>query len=153
MGRAARFPAGPVCQRGSAAVEFALVGVLFLTLMMAITSFGHWLFTLEMVADATRLGARIAAVCDVGDGVIKSRMQQRLPQLSLATSDLTLTYVPAGCNKSTCQAVQVALNGVSYHPWIPFLASAFSIPPFTTTLPRESLESVNLAGETNPVCN
>lgn len=153
MRRARHGGAGPVRQRGSAAVEFALVAVLFVTLMMAITSFGHWMFTLEMVADATRLGARLAAVCDVGDGVIKARMQQRVPQLSLAASELTLTYVPAGCNKTNCQSVQVALNGVSYHPWIPFLASVFSIPPFTTTLPRESLESVNGAGETNPVCN
>ena len=140
-------------QRGSTIVEFALVSVMFLTLMMAITSFGHWLFTLEMVADATRLGARLAAVCDLNDSTIKARMQERVPQLSLTNSELSLQYVPSGCTKSNCQAVQVSLNGVNYHPWIPFLASAFAIPPFATTLPRESLESVNAAGETNPVCN
>jgi hypothetical protein len=26
------------------------------------------------------------------------------------------------------------------------------IPPFSTSLPRESMESMNGAGETNPVC-
>lgn len=140
-------------QRGATTVEFALVGVLFLTLMMAITSFGHWLYTLEMIADATRLGARMAAVCDINDSAVKARIQERVPQLSLTAAEVALQYVPAGCGKANCQAVQVSLAGVTYQPWIPLLAPVFSVPPFTTTLPRESLESTNAAGETNPVCN
>jgi hypothetical protein len=42
---------------------------------------------------------------------------------------------------------------VSYTPWFAAGAASYSIPPFTTSLPRESLESVDAAGDSNPVCN
>ncbi len=140
-------------QRGSVAVEFALVSVLFVTLLMTILGFGHWMYTMEMVADATRMGARMAVVCNVNAATIKQRIQQRVPQLSLASSQVSLQYSPSGCTKSTCQSVQVSLTGVSYSGWIPVLPASIPLPPFTTTLPRESLESVDAAGETNPVCS
>jgi Flp pilus assembly protein TadG len=139
-------------QRGAVAVEFALIGTMLFGLLLGITSFGHWMYTLEMVADATRGGARVAAVCDLSDSAIRTAVQNRVPQLSLQTAQITLEYLPAGCTKGTCQTVTVGLSGASYSPWFP-AASAFPIPPFTTSLPRESLESVNSAGEINPVCN
>lgn len=141
-------------QNGAVAVEFALVSILFVTLLMSIIGFGYWMFTLEMVADATRAGARIAVVCDMYDPHIKAAIRSRVPQLSL--NQIELNYLPPGCTKATCQSVQVRLSGsgLSYASWIPFL-SAFQLPPFafTTSLPRESLESTNAAGETNPVCS
>jgi Flp pilus assembly protein TadG len=140
-------------QHGSVAVEFAIVGGLLITLLLAITGFAHWIFTLEMVADATRSGARMAVVCDIDAGVIKTAIENKVPQLSLANAQVGLAYLPAGCTKANCQSVRVSLSGVSYTPWFSAGAGSFSIPPFTTSLPRESLESVNAAGDTNPVCN
>jgi Flp pilus assembly protein TadG len=138
--------------QGSVAVEFALVGTVLISLLLGITAFGHWMYTLEMVADATRSGARIAVVCDLSDTAIRSAVQNRVPQLSLTNAQITLQYLPNGCTKSNCQSVRIGLSGATYSPWFP-AAAAFPIPPFTTSLPRESLESVNAAGETNPSCN
>ena len=139
-------------QRGSAAVEFALIGFLFVILLMTITGFGHWMYTMEMAAEATRTGARVAVVCDLDDTKIKQVVQSRLQQLSLEDSDISVQYFPAGCDKSSCYGVTVSLTGVTYSSWIPMLPTGMPVPPFTTILPRESMESVNAAGETNPVC-
>ncbi len=95
----------------------------------------------------------MAVVCDVNDAVIKASIEARVPQLSLTNSQVSLQYFPAGCTKSTCESVQVSLTGASYAGWIPFLPASIPMPPFSTSLPRESLESVNAAGETNPVCS
>ena len=139
-------------QRGATAVEFALVAIIFVTLLMAIIEFGRWMYTLEMVAEATRTGARMAVVCDINDSAIKAEIQARVPQLSLSSTQISVQYFPAACSKSNCQGVQVGVTGATFTPAIPFLSAAFPIPPFSTTLPRESLESVNAAGEVNPVC-
>jgi Flp pilus assembly protein TadG len=139
-------------QHGGAAVEFALVAILFVTLLMAIVGFGHWAYTMEMAADATRAGARIAVVCDLNDTKIRQAVQARVPQLSLADAQVAVEYVPAGCNKGSCQSVRVSLTNASYNSWIPFLPTVLPMPPLTTSLPRESLESVNAAGELNPSC-
>lgn len=139
-------------QRGATAVEFTMIAIVFVTLLMAIIEFGRWMYTLEMVADATRAGARKAVVCDINDATIKAEVQARVPQLSLSTAQVTLQYFPGGCIKSTCQGVQVGITGATFTPMIPFMSAAFPIPPFSTSLPRESLESVNAAGESNPVC-
>jgi len=139
-------------QRGSTAVEFSIIAIVFITLLMAIIEFGRWMYTLEMVADATRVGARKAVVCDINDATIKAAVQARVPQLSLSNAQVTLQYFPAACAKPTCQGVQVGITGATFTPLIPFMSAAFPIPPFSTSLPRESLESVNAAGEANPVC-
>lgn len=140
-------------QRGAAAVEFALVAMLFVTLLMTIVSFGHWLYTLEMAADATRTGARIAVVCDLNDTKIRQAIQSRVPQLSLADASIAVDYFPSGCTRNSCQGVTVSLSGATYAAWIPVLPAAWTLPPFRTSLPRESLESINAAGEINPVCS
>jgi len=140
-------------QRGATTVEFALIAVVFVTLLLAIIEFARWLSTLELVAETTRLGARMAVVCDLNDATIKTRMQAYLPMLGLADSNISIGYAPAGCNKSSCQTVTVSLVGATFTPHIPFLMVAMPVPPFTTSLPRESMESTNAAGETNPVCN
>ena len=140
-------------QRGSVAVEFALVVVAFATLLTSIIGFGHWMYTLEMMADATRVGVRMAVVCDLNDSAVKSTIQSRVPQLELTNAQINLQYVPAGCTKATCQAVQVSVSGATYASMIPFFQDSLAVPPFAATLPRESMESTNAAGEINPVCS
>jgi hypothetical protein len=142
----------PVRQRGAVAVEFALIAMAFFTLLIGITAFGHWLWTLEAVTDATRTAARMAVVCDINDGAIKAAIQKRVPHLGLSSAQIALEYLPAGCNQGTCRIVRVSLSGATYSPWLAIAPGTFAIPPFTTSLPRESLESVNAAGEVNPVC-
>jgi Flp pilus assembly protein TadG len=139
-------------QCGAVAVEFALIASMLILVLLGIIGFGHWLFTLEMVAEATREGARVAVVCNLNDSAVKAAIQARLPQLSLTDAQVSLQYVPAGCTQATCQSVTVSLSGVTYAPWIPIGPGIYPIPPFTTSLPRESLQSVNSALEVNPVC-
>lgn len=139
-------------QRGAVAVEFALIATVFFTLLIGITAFGHWLWTLEAATDATRVAARTAVVCDINDTAVKATIQQRVPHLGLADAQISLEYLPSGCDRGTCRMVRVSLSGATYTPWLAIGPGTFAIPPLTTSLQRESLESVNADGEVNPVC-
>lgn len=137
-------------QCGVAAVEFALVAALFFTLLIGIMEMGRVLFYWNSAAEATRLGARIAVVCDLNDADIKVRMQRMLS--ILPTDKIDIGYQPDGCNVNTCQWVKVSiLADVSVATVIPFVPLALTLPPFSTTLPRESMRST-VDGLANPVC-
>lgn len=144
-------------ERGAAAVEFAIVTTGFVMLLTMIVGFGHWLYSYEMLADATRAGARMAVVCDKSPGSttkVRNAIRSRVPQLALADSEISIKYLPDDdCDKTSCQAVEVSIKGATYTPMIPFLPGSFGIPPFTTSLPRESMESVDWLGRVNPVCS
>jgi hypothetical protein len=58
-------------QRGAALPEFALIGLLFFTLLFSAIEVGRWLYTWNTLIEATRRGARIAAVCPLFDDYIK----------------------------------------------------------------------------------
>ena len=138
----------PAGQTGAETVEFAVVSVVFLTLLIGIMEFGRMLYYWNSAEEATRLGARIAAVCDQNDSSIKLRMRQILPVVP--ADKILVDYEPAGCTISNCQRVKVSIDaGVTIPTFIPFVALSFTLPPFTTSLPRESIDSV--AGA-NPAC-
>lgn len=140
-----------VRQRGATAVEFAIVAAVFLMLMIGMMEMGRVLFYWNTATEATRLGARTAAVCDVGDADIKAKMHAMLDVLP--TSAITVTYTPSGCTVDTCRYVTVAINsGVSVATYIPFVPLALSLPAMSTTLPRESMLST-VGGSPNPMCN
>lgn len=139
-------------QRGAAIVEFALVAMIFLTLLIGIVEFGRWLFTLNTASEATRLGARWAVVCSVSDAdKIKDRMRYYMSGVS--REQIRIDYRPAACDPSwtaetnACESVAVGLSGVTFTPMIPLMNAAVSVPSFTTTLPREYMQSTG-----NPVC-
>lgn len=138
-------------QRGVAAVEFALVAALFFTLLIGTMEMGRILFYWNSATEATRLGARIAVVCDLDDADIKARMQTMLS--ILPTANINIGYEPVGCNVNTCQSVTVSiLAGVSVATFIPFVPLSLSLPAFSTTLPRESMRS-SYGGLANPMCS
>jgi Flp pilus assembly protein TadG len=139
-------------QKGVAAVEFALVAGIggFLTLLIGIMELSRILFYMNSAAEATRVGARVAVVCDANAAAIKTRMQAMLNILEPANIDVT--YLPAGCAssvanaRSSCQSVTVSINpGLTVQTFIPFAPISVPLPPFTTTLTRESLDSTNNA--------
>jgi len=139
-------------QRGVATVEFALVAGMFFTLLIGIMEMGRIFFYLNTAAEATRLGARLAAVCDANDADIKDRMGRMLHLLT--PERITIAYQPAGCAesadsaRSTCRAVSVGINGeIDIDTFIPFVPFSISLPSFRTSLQRESLDSTN-----NAVC-
>lgn len=136
-------------QRGVAAVEFALLAAIFFSLLIGIMEMGRVLFYVNTAAEVTRLGARIAVVCDVNDGDIKARMVNMLGLLQ--PGDITVTYSPALCTASTCESVTVSVSkGVQ--TYIPFVPLTARLPSFSTTLTRESMASTGPGGEANPVC-
>ncbi|EUC14344.1 TadE/TadG family type IV pilus assembly protein [Paraburkholderia hospita] len=144
-------------QRGVAAVEFALILMLvFLPLLIGIMEMGRVLFYWNTAGEATRMGARVAVVCDINSSqnannpVIRN-MQQLLPILQ--PSNVTIEYTkdtPGSCDATSCTAVTVSIANVAVNTVVPFVPFNLTMPPFSTRLPRESLNSV---GGTNPTCS
>lgn len=147
--RSPRSRVGRSRQQGLAMVEFALVALVFFTLLIGIMEFGRWMFTLNAATEATRLGARLAAVCSMNDEDIKLKMQGMLP--GIEASQIVIEYEPAGCSAAQCQRVRVSLANASFTPLIPLLGIAIPVPPFTTSMPRELMNS-SMNGMANPVC-
>jgi Flp pilus assembly protein TadG len=142
-------------QRGAAAVEFALVAVIFFTLLIGIMQMGRLLFYWNSATEATRWGARIAVVCNANAQVIRDRMSMMLPLLN--STDISISYAPSGCDidaataRASCQSVTVSINStVSVSAFIPLIPLTLTLPPFTTTLTRESMDSASGA---NPICS
>jgi Flp pilus assembly protein TadG len=134
-----------------AAVEFALVAAVFFMILFGAMEMARLLWTWNAAGEATRLGARLAVVCDIDDSSIVTRMQQMLP--ALQPSHVTIDYLNPGsapntCTTANCKSVRVTLAGYTHVPIIPFAALSIPIPPFQTTLPREFMQSAG-----NPVCN
>lgn len=136
-------------QRGAAAVEFALVAIVFFMLLIGIVEMGRVLFTWNAAVEATRYGARVAVVCPLNDAAILSRMQKIMP--ALTTANVSVSYVPSGCSVANCQQVSVSIVNVPVTPLIPNAAMTLMVPPFATTLPRESMLNA-IDGHSNPVC-
>ena len=103
---------------------------------------------LNTATEATRLGARIAVVCNADDAQIKTRMAAMLPLLT--PENIAVTYQPAGCASSaddarnTCASVTVAVHsGVRFNSVIPLVPINLDLPAFATTLPREAMDSAS----------
>lgn len=142
----------PGKQRGAAAVEFALLAGLLFTLLFGIIETSRVLFYWNAATEATRLGARLAVVCAPDAApVIRDKMQAMLGILQ--SGDVDVIYSRSfgassdGCGQDDCRSVTVRITGVSVSTLIPLVPLTLNMPSFTTTLPRESLDSAN-----NPDC-
>jgi Flp pilus assembly protein TadG len=124
---------------GAALVEFSIALAVLVSVLIGIMEFSRVLFYWNTAAEAARLGARVAAVCDVGASVVETKMRGMLPLL--ASSNIQVTYTPSGCDASNCTAVTVSYTGLTVNTLIPFVPISLALPPFSTTLPRESLAS------------
>lgn len=139
-------------QRGASTVEFALVGAIFLLLVLAIVEIGRAMFTWNALTESTRMGARAAAVCaiqsnSIADTALFNNMNI-VPGLQAA--HVNVNYLDAGgtvvANPNPGNAagfmsvrfVQVSIQGYNLDLMIPGFGS-ITLPPFTTTVPRESL--------------
>jgi Flp pilus assembly protein TadG len=138
-------------QLGTTAVEFAIVSAVFFMLLIGVLEMGRMLFYWNSAAEATRLGARLAVVCDLSDPEIKTRMIEMWPQLTNATIQIDYLDPPNAvntCTVSTCKRVNVKIVSFNQTPVIPFINLTLAVPSFSTTLPRESMSSAN-----NAVCS
>lgn len=130
-----------VRQHGATMVEFALVLLVFLTFLLAIVDFSRMLFSWNAATEATRAGARYAAVCDstAHKPQVLARMQSLMPEIG----DIDLAWTPAACTASSCEGVTVTVTSLNYQ-WISPIAglarlAPTAMPRFSTFLPRESM--------------
>jgi Flp pilus assembly protein TadG len=131
-------------QSGSTAVEFALVMLIFLTFLLAVTDFSRMLYTWNAANEATRAGARYAAVCDdasnPNSAKVLAKMQALLPQIT----QINLAWEDDkgnSCTSATCVGVTVTIVGLKYQ-WISPIAglarlAPMVMPTFKTYLTRE----------------
>ncbi|WP_303900870.1 TadE family protein [Thiohalomonas denitrificans] len=136
-------------QKGISTVEFALIGLLFFTLLFGIIEAGRAFFAWNTIEEATRRAARIAAVCpfdhssvrraaifEAADGGTESRVLQ-----GMNTGHVTVEYLDdtgaATLSYLDAAFVRVAITGYSYQLFFPF--STFTLPDSSTTVPVESL--------------
>lgn len=139
--RAVFRPVSRFKQRGTAAVEFALIATLLFTLLFSIMEMSRILFYWNTAAEATRLGARLTAICNQDAAVVKTKMSNMLS--ILAPTNIDIAYIPGGCDINSCQSVTVSITGLNIAAFIPLVPLNLSMPSFSTSLPRESMESAN----------
>ena len=162
MRRSAAFPGR---QKGLALVEFAIVGALAITLILAVLEFSRAIFVINALTEATRRGARVAAVCPIYDPAIAQVATFNAPGAGnnspfikdLDTTDFVLEYLGASgnvledpaANFGLIRYVQVRVVGFQHTLLIPNANFTFTMPEFSTRLPRESL-GVPRSGEITP---
>jgi Flp pilus assembly protein TadG len=125
----------PNRQKGIALVEFAIVGGIALVMIFAVLEISRAIFIANALTEATRRGARIAAVCPINDPAIAQVATFNAPGAGntspivkyLDTSDFALQYI------------QVRVVNFQHELLIPFANITFTMPEFSTRLPRESL--------------
>jgi len=145
----------PTRQKGVALVEFAIVGGVALLMIFAVLEISRAVFVANALTEATRRGARMAAVCPINDPAIAQVATFNTPGAGnispivkyLDTTDFVLEYLdragnvlnsPAD-NFSAIRYIQVRVVNFQHELLIPFASATFTMPEFSTRLPRESL--------------
>ena len=144
-------------QSGITTVEFALVGAVALLILIGCLEIGRMLYVWNTVGEATRRAAHVAAICPMNDPAIaQAAMVVPSGDKSAVLNGLTagmvqVTYLTSTGGTTTdlgsVQYVSVAISGYTHTLLLGGLMSLFggyavatvAVPPFTTTVPRESL--------------
>lgn len=140
-------------QRGVTSVEFAIVGTVLFTLLFGVIEFGRALFVANALAESTRRGARMAAVCPVGDprpalvAIMANADGASAFSADLTTTNVEVSYLdqtgatlanPAG-SFASIRYVRVRIVNFTQELLIPIVMPELLMPSFTATLPIESL--------------
>jgi hypothetical protein len=139
-------------QHGLSTVEFALVGAVLFMMIFGVIEVGRAYFVAAALDEATRRGARMAAVCPINDPAIAQAAAFNNTLIpGLDASDIVVEYLdesagvvpnpadPAGF--ITIRFVRVRVVGFQHQMFIPLVTplSQFTMPEYATLLPRESL--------------
>jgi hypothetical protein len=158
----------PTRQKGVALVEFAIVGGVALLMIFAVLEISRAVFVANALTEATRRGARMAAVCWINDPAIAQVATFNAPGAGnispivkyLDTTDFVLEYLDRAGNVVSTPAdpingfpriryIQVRVVNFQHELLIPFANVTFTMPEFSTRLPRESL-GVPRSGDRKP---
>jgi Flp pilus assembly protein TadG len=140
-------------QRGLTTVEFAIVATLLFIIIFTVIEFGRTWYISNALVEATRRGARVAAVCPVGDSkpaeVALLLNDGGVSAISpdLTTSNIVVSYLDMNgapianptSNYSAIRYVQVQVVNFTHQLLIPFIAPSVTMPAYTAVLPIESL--------------
>ena len=133
-------------QHGLAAVEFAIVGMILMVILFAIIEFSRVLHSFNVLQEAARRGARVAATCPVNDPkIMETALWVPLSDFSAANVDVKYlddnlgVIDPPTSNYTAINYVRVTTHGYSVTLRIPLIEPTIAAPPFSSTLPRESL--------------
>lgn len=150
-------------QRGLTTVEFSLIGIVLFLVLFGIIEFGRTLYVVNVLTEATRRGARLAAVCPVDDpypakgAVFAAGGSASAVVPGLTTSNVQIQYLDDAGNVISdpvtdfgeIHYVRATIVGFSMPLVIPFISPTISLSGFATTMPRESL-GVPRSGTINP---
>ncbi len=141
-------------QRGMTTVEFSIVGVVLFLVLFGVIEFGRALYVVNMLTEATRRGARLAAVCPVNDpypaegAVFAYGGGGTSPVVpGLTTSNVVIEYLDDNgglitdpiTNFDEIRYVRARIVNFSMPLIIPFIDPTLSLSGFAATIPRESL--------------
>ena len=145
----------PGRQKGITLVEFAIVGAVAIMMIFAVLEMARAIFVANALTEATRRGARMATVCPINDPAIAQVATFNAPGAGNASpivndldiSDFVVEYLgrtgnvlgnPAD-NFAAIRYVQLRVVNFQHELLIPFANITFTMPEFSTRLPRESL--------------
>jgi Flp pilus assembly protein TadG len=133
-------------------VEFAIVGLVALVILFALIEFSRLVFVINSLSEATRRGARMAAVCPLNDPAIAQVAIFNTPGgggsgspivSGLDTSNVVVEYLDQNGQATNAfaqiQYVRVRIANFQHTLVIPLYALTFTLPEYPSTLPRESL--------------
>ena len=149
-------------ERGTTIAEFAVVALLFFTIIFGIIEFGRLLYTHNALTDATRRGARFASLHDgTSEAAVKNEVvygskatydEEGNPTSSpvingLTTDMVQVTYlgVPLDATGETTTnygtnlgTATVKIDGYTFDLLIPIIGRRLTLPAYSTTLTAES---------------
>jgi hypothetical protein len=138
-------------QKGVTTVESAVVMLLALTTLFAVIEIGRVFYVLNALEEATRRGARVAAVCQINDpaiGQIASFTSSGAPVVGgLSPANIEVSYLDFNGNLlpnptgmfAAIAFVRVRIVNYTHQLLIPLFVTSFTAPPFSAVLPAESL--------------
>lgn len=140
-------------QRGVTTVEFAIVSTVLFIVLFGVIEFGRALFVVNTLTEATRRGARMAAVCPIDDPAVASAAVfdngsgTSAVVSGLTTGDVEVGYLDANGNPigdpsgnfGLIRYVRVEITNYQLPLIIPFVMPTLNLSGFATTIPRESL--------------
>jgi hypothetical protein len=147
-------------QRGAASLEFAAIGLLLFAVIFAVIEVARALYVWNTISEATRRGARVAAVCPIGHSAIGRVTvfgdplvegdSPVLPDLS-AIDNVSVEYMLDDGEIVSSESardpavfpnirfVRVGITDYQHDMIIPLFGTTLDVPNFATTLPVESL--------------
>lgn len=139
--------------RGTTSVEFAIAALVTLVILFAVIEFGRLLFVRAMLEEGARRGARLAAVCPVGDPYVIAATRFAASDGSsrfapdLTSEQVVLQYLDAagtplgapGNNPASIRFVRVSIEGYTMPVFIPLFDISLSPAAVSSIQPVESL--------------